>query len=291
MNRKRDGESCPVERWDRAAARFVTRVGDALVQWRSWGTGRPLLLLHGGAGSWTHWIRNVEVLQRRFQVFAPDLPGFGDSSLPPGLASAEDMAVVMRRALDQVLPRPVPFDIAGFSFGGIVAGLLAAGESTRVGTVVLVGPGGLGLDLGPAATLQRVGPDATPEQIRAADRHNLAGLLIADPSKIDDLALCVYRWNVDRARFNLGGIPATDVLTRALPAVTANVVVAYGEHDQFARGGLDPRKQVLRAAQPEMHFEVVEGAGHWVPFEAAETFNRRIVDWLTRPPHSLISVP
>ncbi|MDR0358153.1 MAG: alpha/beta hydrolase [bacterium] len=280
MKPRGDPETCPVEQWDRAAARFAGGAGDARVQWRSWGTGRPLLLLHGGGGSWTHWIRNLEVLRRRFQVFAPDLPGFGDSSLPPGLVSAEDMAAVMRRSLAHTLPPSVPFDIVGFSFGAIVAGLIAAGEGTRVGTVVLVGPGGLGLDLRPAVKVQRVGPDATPEQIRAADRHNLAGLLIADPGKIDDLALCVYRRNVERTRFNLGGIPATDVLARALPAVTANVVVVYGEHDQFARGDLDPREQVLRAARPDLHFEVVEGAGHWVPFEAAEVFNRRIVDWL-----------
>jgi pimeloyl-ACP methyl ester carboxylesterase len=25
---------------------------------------------------------------------------------------------------------------------------------------------------------------------------------------------------------------------------------------------------------------VIEGAGHWVPFEAAEDFNRRVLDWL-----------
>ena len=281
MKPRRDPETCPIDHWDRAAARFASGAGDALVQWRSWGTGRPLLLLHGGGGSWTHWIRNLEVLQRRFQVFAPDLPGFGDSSLPPGLVSAEDMAAAMRRALAHALPPSLPFDIVGFSFGAIVAGLIAAGEGTRVGTLVLVGPGGLGLDLRPAATVQRVSPDATREQIRAADRHNLAGLLIADPGKIDGLALCVYRRNVERTRFNLGGIPATDVLVRALPAVTANLVVVYGEHDQFARGDLGPRKRVLRAARPDSQFEVVEGAGHWVPFEAAEVFNRRIGDWLS----------
>ncbi|MBO0705730.1 MAG: alpha/beta hydrolase [Candidatus Dormibacteraeota bacterium] len=281
MKPRRDAETCPIEHWDRTAARFTSGAGDAPVQWRSWGTGRPVLLLHGGGGSWTHWIRNLEVLRRRFQVIAPDLPGFGDSPLPPGLASAEDMAAVMRSALSQALPPSGPFDIVGFSFGGIIAGLIAAGEGTRVGTVVLVGPGGLGLDLRPAATVQRVGPDATPEEVRAADRHNLAGLLIADPDEIDDLALCVFRRNVERTRFNLGGIPATDVLARALPAVTANVVVVYGEHDQFARGDLDPREQVLRAARPGLRFEVVEGAGHWVPFEAAEVFNSRIFDWLS----------
>lgn len=278
------GEAGAIDVWDRLAARFDTRAGDGLVRWRSWGSGPHLLLLHGGAGSWTHWIRNLQVLQGHFRVLAPDLPGFGESSLPPGLTSAEDLASVMRTALAEVLPPPAPFDIVGFSFGGIVAGLVAAGERTRIGTLVLVGPGGLGVDVRPLAEVQRVAAGATVEEVLAADRHNLAGLLIADPAKIDDLALRVFRENVARTRFDLGGIPMTDVLARALPAVTARVVAVYGEHDQFAPGGVEIPRRVLHVARPDLRFTVIEGAGHWVPFEAAEAFNERILEWLTPPP-------
>src|SRR5437763_1517035 len=157
MHARQDSETCPIELWDRSAAQVATRAGGAVVQWRSWGTGRPLLLVHGGAGSWRHWIRNLEALQRRFQVLAPDLPGFGDSSLPAGMASAEDMAAVLRTGLDPGLPHPSPLDIVGVSFSAIFAGLVAAGERTRVGTLVLVGPGGLASNVRPAGTRQRVG--------------------------------------------------------------------------------------------------------------------------------------
>ncbi len=51
--------------------------------WRRWGEGPPLVLLHGGAGSWTHWIRNIDALAADRTLWIPDLPGLGDSPLPP----------------------------------------------------------------------------------------------------------------------------------------------------------------------------------------------------------------
>ena len=43
------------------------------------GAGPTLLLLHGGTGSWTHWVRNIGPLSRRFSLMVPDLPGMGES--------------------------------------------------------------------------------------------------------------------------------------------------------------------------------------------------------------------
>ena len=44
-----------------------------------------MLLLHGGSGSWTHWLRNIQPLvDAGRQVLVPDLPGFGDSANKKG---------------------------------------------------------------------------------------------------------------------------------------------------------------------------------------------------------------
>ena len=53
------------------------------LHYREVGSGPPLVLLHGGYGSWMHWIRNVGPLARQFTVIAPDMPGLGDSATPP----------------------------------------------------------------------------------------------------------------------------------------------------------------------------------------------------------------
>ena len=46
--------------------------------WRVWGSGEPLVLFHGGSGSWTHWIRNIPELSRHYELWVPDIPGLGE---------------------------------------------------------------------------------------------------------------------------------------------------------------------------------------------------------------------
>ncbi len=51
-----------------ALARTARKVQDAVrrrhMVWRVWGSGEPLVLFHGGSGSWTHWIRNIPELSQ-----------------------------------------------------------------------------------------------------------------------------------------------------------------------------------------------------------------------------------
>ena len=53
---------------DRAGTRRTTSNGTGDVVWRIWGTGDPLVLLHGGTGSWMHWVRNIEALSQDFML-------------------------------------------------------------------------------------------------------------------------------------------------------------------------------------------------------------------------------
>jgi pimeloyl-ACP methyl ester carboxylesterase len=45
-----------------AARRASTPCGSGAMVWRVWGAGEPLVLTHGGSGSWTHWIRTIPAL-------------------------------------------------------------------------------------------------------------------------------------------------------------------------------------------------------------------------------------
>ena len=95
------------------AQRHATPCGDGEVVWHTWGTGEPLVLLHGGSGSWTHWIRNVEALAAAGRrVIVPDLPGFGDSARPPGGQDADGVAPVLAEGLPRLVG-DAPVDVAG----------------------------------------------------------------------------------------------------------------------------------------------------------------------------------
>ena len=86
----------PQQRVDALAARSqVLRVdaGFGELQFRYWpGPEKApvLLLVHGGSGSWTHWVKNIVSLQRAYHLWAIDLPGLGESDTLPHGYSAED---------------------------------------------------------------------------------------------------------------------------------------------------------------------------------------------------------
>ncbi len=88
------------------AVLIETPCGDGTMVWRIWGAGPPLVLFHGGYGSWTHWIRNVLPLSRAFTVIAPDLPGLGESATPPEPHTAEGLARILVEGLDIVAAAP-----------------------------------------------------------------------------------------------------------------------------------------------------------------------------------------
>lgn len=67
---------------EKSGSRHVVTVGEHQVVWRQFGSGSPLVLIHGGHGSWLHWARNIEALSKDFSLWIPNLAGYGDSSDP-----------------------------------------------------------------------------------------------------------------------------------------------------------------------------------------------------------------
>jgi 2-hydroxy-6-oxonona-2,4-dienedioate hydrolase len=259
------------------ATRLETPCGDGAMVWRVWGSGPPLVLLHGGYGSWMHWIRNVLPLSRAFAVVAPDLPGLGESATPPEPHTAEGLARILIAGLDILLPRHVPLHLAGFSFGGVLGGQVAALLRERVRTFTVVGSNGLGLIRQPTE-LKRIAAGASEAETLAVARYNLGQLMIADPANIDRLAIHIQAWNAPRGRVRSRRFSRADTLVRALPSITARLDGIWGERDATAYPHLDERARALRAVQPKARFEVIDGAGHWVQYEASERFNPLLVD-------------
>jgi pimeloyl-ACP methyl ester carboxylesterase len=252
--------------------RVETPCGDGSMVWRVWGSGPPLVLLHGGYGSWMHWIRNVLVLARRFTVIAPDLPGLGESATPPEPYSAEGLARIIVDGLATILPGRERFHLTGFSFGGVLGGHVAALLGDQVRSFTIVGSNGLGLPRQPTE-LERQKPGGTVEELLAIAKHNLGVLMIADKDKIDDLAVYIQYTNAPRGRVRSRRFSRTDTLIQALPRVTAQLSGIWGGRDAGAYPYLDERKRVLDEIQPGLRFEIIPGAGHWVAYEAADRFN------------------
>ncbi|HEX6363079.1 MAG TPA: alpha/beta fold hydrolase, partial [Albitalea sp.] len=84
-----------------ASCRSHTPCGDAHLLWHEWGAGPAVVMLHGGSGSWTHWVRNIAPLAAAGRrVLLPDMPGFGDSPKPPQGHDADALPPWIERGLD-----------------------------------------------------------------------------------------------------------------------------------------------------------------------------------------------
>ena len=247
--------------------------------WRCWGDGPPLVLLHGGYGSWRHWIKSIPVLSRHWRLLVPDMPGLGDSAPAPKPYDAHAIAQPLADGLDQILPAPARYDIAGFSFGGLIGGHVAELHGNRVKRYVAVAPGGLGIERGTKRRpLAKMRPHMSRAELDAAHRHNLAVIMFANPDNIDDLAVYLQTQSVRRGRTKSLPIARTDTLARALPRITAEIKAIYGARDDATGTGLPQRRALFETIQPGMDFRVIEGAGHWVMYETPDAFNAILID-------------
>src|SRR4051794_5851229 len=101
---------------DARSTKFHTPSGAGQMIWRRWGSGSPVILVHGGAGAWSHWIRNIDALARHYTVWAPDTPGLGESATPEP-ADLESLCKTVQSGAAQLIPEG-SMDVIGFSMGG-----------------------------------------------------------------------------------------------------------------------------------------------------------------------------
>lgn len=253
--------------------RLATPCGDGEMVWHTWGddAAQPLVLLHGGSGSWTHWIRNVEALAAAGRrVVVPDLPGFGDSAQPPGGQDADSVAPAVAEALPEVVG-DAPVDVVGFSFGGLCGGSMAVSHPDRVKRLVLVGAPGLGLrDRRLPLTSWRDQP--TIEGKLAAHRSNLGTLMLA-PGAVDDLAVALQAANVPRDRMHRRRLALTDALAQLLPWIHCPLDAIYGEQDALYRDVLPALRAKLATAPTLGQLVLLPGAAHWLPYEHPAAFH------------------
>ena len=250
-----------------------TPCGHGALVWHAWGSGRPVVLLHGGAGSWTHWVRNIAPLvQAGHRVLAADMPGFGDSAEPPDGHDADVLPGWLEQGL-QALIGDAPVDLVGFSFGGLVGGLWAEAQPARVRRLVLVGAPAL--SEAPMAPLPLRAWDTAPpgERRDALHRHNLGVLMLSRPEAIDALAVALHGANIERDRMRRRRLMRTDLLLRTLPRLRCPVHGLWGDDDVLYRGRLQVVRDALAQAPAGGSLRFIAGAGHWVPYEAAEEFN------------------
>jgi 2-hydroxy-6-oxonona-2,4-dienedioate hydrolase len=247
--------------------------GDEMI-WRMWGEGPAVVLLHGGSGSWMHWIHTIEAFRDTHRIIAADLPGLGDSPLPAGRYSEHTLADSVSHGIDELIESHEPFHLVGFSFGGIIGAHIALRQRGRMASLSIAGspPFGLG-STGPANEVEPVDPSLSFSDSAPIHRRNLARLMIADTSRIDALALRIHHENLRRSQLRSRKIARTDTMARAMAQVTCTVNGIWGESDSTIHPDLEAVRSVFTIHPNLGRFWSFEGVGHWVAYEAPNRFN------------------
>ncbi|MBU6272714.1 MAG: alpha/beta fold hydrolase [Betaproteobacteria bacterium] len=273
----------PIRRLEALARIRDLPLGAGQLRWRGFGEGPPLVLLHGGHGNWLHWARNIDALALRHAVWVADMPGYGDSAEPVEPAAMGSLVEGMAQSIEALLGADQPFDLAGFSFGGLVAAHLAAGR-LAVRRLILLGPAGHAGARRPKGEMlawRRALADPDPQALTAVMRHNLAMQMLHQPEAIDPLALAVHTRACLATRFRSREISRGGGLPQLLAQCRAPLRLLWGEHDVTC----DPVRlsESLGAQASDRQARVLPGVGHWVQYEAAEAVNRQLRAWLDEP--------
>jgi pimeloyl-ACP methyl ester carboxylesterase len=249
------------------------------------GAGRPVMFLHGVAGTHAYWGPTLEAVSSVRRVLAPDVPGFGASrplSRGWGLEAAADVIAALAAAVGH--PR---LDLVGHSLGGALAAMVAIRHPRLVDRLVLVAPIGF-RPMRPRPTwrlgvLTRVRAALLPVAA-IAGRHpptarRLVGGVVQEDTELDH---SITRALIDGSlRARRTAAAGMDVIHRDLsPAagrIDALTLVIWGRRDgavpvEYARHALD--------AIPGSRCVVLDGSGHLPMLDEPARFSRAVLDFI-----------
>jgi 4,5:9,10-diseco-3-hydroxy-5,9,17-trioxoandrosta-1(10),2-diene-4-oate hydrolase len=253
----------------------------------------PVVMLHGGgpgASAWSNFGRNLPVFADHFRVFMPDMPGFGKSAAPPVDGNYFTFAA---RALASLLDT-LQIDkvhLVGNSLGGGTAVRFALNYPERAGRLVLMGPGGLSLNVfspDPTEGVSRLAAFAAPpgpskEKMAAFLRTLVFKQNLITDELVEERYASASTPEAVAAMTALGMSfydPATaedGMLWREVHRLRNEVLLIWGREDRVnpLDGALVPLKQIRKA---QLH--VFSGCGHWAQLEKFDQFNRLVLDFL-----------
>ncbi|MBV9330627.1 MAG: alpha/beta hydrolase [Alphaproteobacteria bacterium] len=196
------------------------------------GSGAPLVFLHG-AGGVTVADPFLAKLAAKFHVYAPLLPGYGDSAECPELRDMLDFTLHHWDVVEALkLKNPI---LAGHSMGGMIAAEMAAIAPNDVTRLALICPAGLWLDNHPIPDLFATMPFEMPKllfhDVEAGTAMLTAGLDLADPKFLQNYLVTNAR-QLGMAGRILFPVPERGLSSR-LYRIKAKTILVWGDSDKL----------------------------------------------------------
>jgi 4,5:9,10-diseco-3-hydroxy-5,9,17-trioxoandrosta-1(10),2-diene-4-oate hydrolase len=255
------------------------------------GEGEPVVLLHGGgpgASAWSNFGPNLPVFAQKYRTLIVDQPGFGKSEKPEITSQYFTFSAdALLKLLDEVGVERA--HLVGNSLGGGTATRFALRYPDRAGRLVLMAPGGLGLNVfapDPTEGIKRLYQFAAPPGPSKEKLGAFLRTLVYDQSLVtDELVDERYATAGDpeslTAMASMGASFAKDpeegMLWREAYRLRQRVLLIWGREDRVnpVDGALVALKLIPRA---QLH--VFGRCGHWAQLEKFAEFNRLAMDFL-----------
>lgn len=233
----------------------------ARIWYASYGTGRPVILLHGGLGHSGNWGYQVPALVRSgYRAVLIDSRGHGRSTRDSRPFSYELMASDVLAAME--LLRLERAAVVGWSDGACIALILGRNAPERVAGVFF-----FGCNMDPSGTKE---VEFSPILRRCFGRHAKDyALLSATPDQFEAFAAAVGLMMQTQPNYS-----ADDLAQVRVP-----VAVVQSEHDEFIKR---EHAEYLARSIPGADLTILPGVSHFAPLQRPEQFNSLLLAFLGR---------
>jgi pimeloyl-ACP methyl ester carboxylesterase len=233
------------------------------VQYFEGGEGEPLVFLHG-AGGLDLEQNFLNGLAKDFHVYAPLIPGYGESEECGELRDMLDFTLHTWDVIGEIgIEDPI---LVGYSMGGMIASEMAAIAPNDVSRLALIAPAGLWLDEHPIPDLFSVMPFELPKYLfhdEAAGAKAIgANIQLTDPAFLQTFLVRNAR-QLGAAGKILFPIPYRGLAER-LYRIKAKTLLIWGESDKLVP---PVYARAFQSAIPHAELVLIPEAGHMVAFE------------------------
>ncbi len=252
------------------------------VNYETRGKGPALILLHGWNSSHEQWSRNLRALAKGFRVIVPDLPGHGDSALPPYFDYSLEAHVGWLEEFRKAM-RLKDFGLVGHSLGGSISAAYTAAHPERVRALVLCATPASGRGL----SLRNRIPGA---EALVSLTYGLRGpwmlafIMLRGVYKSEQLEKDFVQTNVLQMRkitrrtlTRTARLARTADLRPRLSSITTPTLVVCGNKDHTVR---EREARILTEGITGSHLLSVNGVAHCPPCEKPDVFNTAVRDFM-----------
>jgi pimeloyl-ACP methyl ester carboxylesterase len=238
-----------------AAGQYFTHDGVKLY-YESYGSGEPLLLIHGNGGDIFTLSAQIDYFRQKYKVIAMDSRDQGRSSDSPGKITYEKMTDDLNALLEHLNTGPVL--VLGWSDGGIEALLLAIRHPDKVKKVAAM-----------AANLDP-GPDAVSPQVIEMVKSMLASVPPAERNTPEGRReMKVAQMMLDEPHIQL----------KALEAIQVPTLILASDHDLIR----DEHTLAIYHHIPNAQLAIFPDATHLIPYDDPARFNATVEHFFVTP--------